>query len=123
MTVADRNYETLFPKVLAALYPARDDRDAVTAVLSRYGEERHHQEAPRIHVGILRLAGSDRAKLEELTRLACEDFRDLLCMAEYPLTSGVGAWEMKKKNPEKYRALQMREQAEYDQWISGLLGN
>ena len=50
-------------------------------------------------------------KLEAYTVLACVDYRDLLCAAEYPLSSR--RFGLRENNSEKYRKLQEQESTEY----------
>ena len=61
-------------------------RDQVTGILGRYGREDFHLEVDRVHLGILRLSGSDLTKIERWTAVACSDFRELLVEAEYSHT-------------------------------------
>ena len=117
----ERDYEKLLPRVLAAMYPDRDVRDAVTASLSSYGSEPYHRERHRVRMGILKLAWSEPEKLATFIELACQDYRDLLCAAEYPLSSrtvGLG-----HKDPVKYRELRKREQAGYEGWLAQVLSD
>ena len=117
----ERDYETLLPKLLAAMYPDEEDRAQTRQLLSAYGTERYHNERDRVHVGILRLASAEPDKLEQFVELACTDYRDLLCAAEYPLTSG--RWGLREEDPEQYARLSARERAQYDAWLAEMLGS
>jgi hypothetical protein len=63
---------------------------AILAELTRYGREPHHQEVDRVRAAILRLAGSDLAKVRQMTDAACLDYRDVLLWAEYTHEGCVG---------------------------------
>ncbi len=115
----NRNYKDLLPQVLKALYPDAHEFHRVKALLSSYGKESYHQEPARVHLGILKLASKEPEKLEVYIQLACSDFRDLLCAAEYFLTSP--QYKLSKKSPKKYAKLEEKERAEYDQWLSNIL--
>ncbi len=115
----NRDYKNLLPQVLKALYPDAYERNRVKALLSSYGKESYHQEPERVHLGILKLVSKEPEKLETYIQLACSDFRDLLCAAEYYLTSP--QYKLSKISPEKYAKLEERERTEYDQWLSNIL--
>lgn len=115
----NRNYSSLLPCVLNALYPDEKERRRVKEILTSYGKASFHQEQARVQLGILKLASVEPEKLEAFTQLACEDFRDLLCAAEYPLTSR--CYGLRDKDPEKYIRLEQKEITEYDQWLSKIL--
>lgn len=115
----DRDYESLLPKVLTAMFPENKKRQTVIETLSAYGRESFHREQHRVHLGILKLVWAEPEKLEAYTELACVDYRDLLCAAEYPLSSH--RFGLQEKNPEKYRKLQEQESAEYETWLKQVL--
>lgn len=115
----DRDYESLLPKVLTAMFPENKQRQAVIETLSAYGRESFHREPHRVHLGILKLVWAEPEKLEAYTELACTDYRDLLCAAEYPLSSR--RFGLQEKNPKKYRKLQEQESAEYEAWLKQVL--
>lgn len=115
-----RDYKSLVPRVLAALYPATEERTHVLNVLAAYGKEPFHSEQDRVHLGILRLADAEPDRLHELVQLACTDMRDLLCAAEYPLSSR--RFRHRETDPEHHKALEETERREYDEWLSKVLG-
>jgi hypothetical protein len=117
--MTDRDYESLLPRVLVAMYPEEDTRRDVVNRLSVYGSETWHAGRARVHMGILKLAWSQPGKLDEFVQLACQDYRDLLCAAEYPLSSR--DYRLKEQDPEKYRLYQEEERARYDAWLAQLL--
>ena len=53
------DYDSIFPKALAKLFPAEDARAEVEAILSEYGTEKFHREVPRIKTAILKAAGAN----------------------------------------------------------------
>lgn len=118
-TCMTRDYHLLLPMVLDAMFPDETGRQAVVDILSSYGKESYHREQDRVHLGILKLARTDMDKLREFTQLACVDYRDLLCAAEYPLSSH--PFDLSQKEPEKYRELQEKEVAEYEAWLEAIL--
>ena len=119
LTYMNRDYNHLLPIVLDAMFPDETERQAVIEILSSYGKESYHREQDRVHLGILKLARTDPDRLREFTQLACVDYRDLLCAAEYPLSSHpIG---LSEKEPERYRELQEKELAEYEAWLEAML--
>ena len=117
----DRDYESLLPRVLMAMFPDEKKRRAVTDVLAQYGNESFHRERSRVHLGILKLTWENPEKLELYTDLACTDYRDLLCAAEYPLSAH--RYELIRENPKKYRMLKNQETTEYDAWLEQILSD
>lgn len=115
----NRDYKNLLPKVLVALYPDKSDCEAASKILSSYGKESYQPEQDRVQLGILKLASTELEKLESFTKLACEDYRDLLCAAEYPLSSQ--HFVLREKDPGEYKKLQEKEATEYDNWLAELL--
>jgi hypothetical protein len=111
----DRDYSSLLPKVLSKLFPDAATREQATSILSAYGRESFHREVDRVHLGILKLSGTDLSAIERWTRLACDDFRDLLVEAEYRLS--FGKERSRATNPQEYEALEKKEREQYDAWI------
>ena len=62
-----------------------------------------------------------RSLLGSLLALAEGDWRELLCEAEYPLSSR--KWGLKVNAPEKYDALLAKEQDQYEQWLKSALAS
>jgi hypothetical protein len=115
----DRDYSSLLPKVLSKLFPDAAKRDQAARILSAYGRADFHLEIERVHLGILKLSGADLSAIERWTRLACDDFRDLLVEAEYRLSFGKD--RVKATNPQAYEALKKKEREQYDDWIVRVL--
>jgi hypothetical protein len=91
------------------------DRAAVLAMLAAYSGP----EPDRVKLGVLKAADCNIEKVRSLLALAEDDWRDLLCEAEYPLSSR--KWDLKDKAPEKYQALLAKEQDQYEQWLQSVL--
>ena len=70
-------------RVLARDFPAADI-DAVRAALAGYGTKAWHREPERVRLAALKIAGGKVARLHAALARADQDFRDVLCAAEYP---------------------------------------
>ena len=114
-----RDYENLLPKILIAMFPIEKQRQAVIETLSAYGRESFHREKHRVHLGILKLVWTEPEKLEAYTQLACLDYRDLLCAAEYPLSTRCP--DLKEKDAKHYRKIREQECTEYEEWLKNIL--
>lgn len=112
----DINYEEILKKALRVLYPDALERNEVQERLQSYGLESFHREVPRVRLGILYLTSREPSRFANHLDLACTDYRDLLCAAEYPYSSR--KWALNEKDPEKYRKLQAKEEAEYLAWVA-----
>jgi hypothetical protein len=110
-----RDYANLWPRVVAARFSEPVQCEAVMAILASYAGP----EADRVKLGILKAADCQVERIRYFCRMASDDWRDLLCEAEYPLSSR--KWGLKKKAPEKYEKLLVKEQAEYDSWLQRVL--
>ena len=108
------DHSSFLPKVLAKLFPDAATREQVTGILGKYGRDDFHLEVDRVHLGILRLSGSDVTKIERWTAVACSDFRELLVDAEYRHTFRKD--RLKEKDPDKYAKLERKEQDEDRLW-------
>jgi hypothetical protein len=112
---AGRDYGTLWPRVVEARFRDAQERAAVLALLAAYTGP----EPDRVKLGVLKAADCNIEKMRSLLALAADDWRELLCEAEYPLSSP--RWGLKEKAPEKYAALLAREQEQYEQWLESAL--
>ncbi len=112
----DIDYDKYLPVVLESMYPDKTERHAVESRLTSYGRESFQREVSRVRLGILRLAYEEPAKLDAFIQLACTDYRDLLCAAEYPHTSR--RWKLRESEPERYKKLSEREEAAYRAWLA-----
>jgi hypothetical protein len=109
------DYESLLPIALKAMFPHGSERDIVTGKLEAYGAEIFHREQARVKLGVLYLVSQEPEKIDSFIELACTDYRDLLCAAEYPHSSR--RWGLQEKEPEKYKKLRDREEKEYLLWV------
>lgn len=76
-------------------------------------------EPDRVKLGILKAADCQLERIRYFCGVASDDWRDLLCEAEYPLSSR--KWGLKDRDPEKYEKLLAKEQAEYESWLQKVL--
>jgi len=113
------DHSAYLPKVLEKLFPEAALRESVVAILGAYGREDYHLEAPRVHMGILRLSGNDVEHVKRWTSLACSDFRDLLVEAEY--RHSFGKDKLEERDPAKYSKLERKERDEHRQWLERVL--
>ena len=65
-----------------------DKHDQIGRKLKRYGMARHEREVNRVLAAILKCANGDTSKIDHFMEVAIADYRDILCMAEYPNVSG-----------------------------------
>jgi hypothetical protein len=57
----------------------------VLNTLEEFGKQDWNRSgSPRVRLAILKLANGDPDQISKYTRMAIEDFRDVVCMAEYP---------------------------------------
>jgi hypothetical protein len=71
----------------------------VMEILQEYGKQEWNSPgSPRVRLAILKLADGDLEKLKVHTKIAIQDFRDVLAMAEYPrFMTEIGFNEVDKK--------------------------
>lgn len=112
------DYEALLLAALKAMYPEPSQRNEVESKLEAYGQTSFHREQPRVRLGILYLASQELEKFDLFIELACIDYRDLLCAAEYPHSSK--RWRFREKDPKKYKNLQDKEEKEYLAWVESI---
>ncbi|PLY01546.1 MAG: hypothetical protein C0622_07000 [Desulfuromonas sp.] len=112
------DYENILPKALAKLFPEQGVRAEVESILSAYGTEKFHREGARVKTAILKVAGNKLEEIKRCTEIACCDYRDILCMAEYPNQSG--RWGLKAKNPETYKKLVQKGLNQHKKWLESI---
>ena len=113
----ERDYSALVPRVVESLFPESAARQRAWELLDAYDD----REVDRVRLGILRASDGQLEEVARLSRLAQTDYRDLLVLAEYPLTSRRWAW--RESDPGKYERLLKREQRRYDIWLERTLGD
>jgi hypothetical protein len=109
------DYDALLPMALNAMFPDDAERKIVLGKLEAYGTESFHREQARVKLGVLYLLSQEPERIDAFIDLACTDYRDLLCAAEYPHSSR--RWWLHEKDPEKYKNLQDKEEKEYLSWV------
>lgn len=114
----DIDYKALLPMALRAMYPDVSERKVVESKLKAYGAESFHREPARVKLGVLYLTSQQPEKLDSFIDLACTDYRDLLCAAEYPYSSR--RWGLREKDLEKYKKLQAKEEQEFLAWMKSI---
>ncbi|MBE0575314.1 MAG: hypothetical protein IH613_05390 [Desulfuromonadales bacterium] len=112
------DYVALLPEALKAMYPEPSQRNEVESKLEAYGQESFHREQPRVRLGVLYLASQEPEKFDSFIELACTDYRDLLCAAEYPHSSKRG--RLRENDPKKYKNLHDKEEKEYLAWVESI---
>mgnify|MGYP003611031438 CR=1 FL=1 len=110
-----RNYGELWPRVVELAFRNGGEREALLAMFAAYSGP----EPGRVKLGVLKAANCQVERVRALLSVAKSDWRELLCEAEYPLSSR--KWSLKDKAPEKYDALLAKEQAHYEQWLKSVL--
>lgn len=109
------DYKILLSTALKVMFPNESEREGIAKKLDAYGTESFHREQSRVRLGILYLVSRGPDRIDSFIELACTDYRDLLCAAEYPHSSR--RWGLKEKDPEKYKKLQNKEEKEYLAWV------
>ncbi len=110
------DHAALLPKILATMFPDNARRAQVEAILSAYGAEEHHGESPRVKIAILKAAGADLGRIRRYTEVARVDYRDILCLAEYPGQSK--RWSLRDTAPEEHQKLVNEDLRQYEVWIA-----
>jgi len=103
----------IFKRKLIALFPDEKTRSTVNSILDGYGIESHEQEALRVKLAVLKLAGPDLDKIQTMTKRAKEDFRDIIAWAEYPRQSK--KWSIPDGSTKQ--KLIDADKAEYQLWL------
>ena len=70
-------------RLIARDFPAKDVA-AVRSALAEYGRKDWHREPIRVQAAMLKIADGSLARLRTAVATADQDFRDVLCAAEYP---------------------------------------
>jgi hypothetical protein len=87
----------------------------VLSILDEFGKQEWNNPSARVRLAILKLANGDLNKLMDNTKVAIEDFRDVLSAAEYPRYSReIGFDEVDK---DYKRAVIDDDWRQYRQWL------
>jgi hypothetical protein len=109
------DYDGIYLTVFDKLFPDQEVRAEVEKILSAYGTKSFQRQEARIRLAILKVAGTDLAEIEKYTEFACGDYRDMLCLAEYPNQSR--RWTLRDENPKRYKELIQKDLKQYQEWI------
>lgn len=112
--------ETDLEAVLRSAFPDEIERKRACNILELYGKETFHREIPRVRAAIIKAADSKIEELDRCTDIACCDYRDILCIAEYPKQSK--RWGLKKNDPTKYKRLIKEDLEQYTAWVRKMKG-
>jgi hypothetical protein len=114
------DYNSLYPAVLAAMFPDPKLRRQADAILDGYGSDGSDREPERVHLAILKLAGPDLEAIKRNVGYALTDYRDVLAWAEYPNAIKNHSWRLADGSPEKIR-LNAADRRQYQDWLDTLL--
>ncbi len=108
------DYPALLEHKLKVLFPDKRERKTVYSILESYGDEDYEREAGRVRLAILKLSADDMENVQKHTKMAKQDYRDVLFWAEFPRQSKT--WSMPEG--EKKRRLIKADEDEYEAWLS-----
>ena len=114
------DYDTLYPAVLARMFPDHKLRQQVEAILSRYGKDGVDREPKRVRLAVLKLAGRDLEAIKMNLGFALGDYRDVLAWAEYPKAIKSNSWRLPAGSPEK-KKLNLADKRQYQEWLDTIL--
>jgi hypothetical protein len=85
-----RDYEAIVGRKLSQLYPDEKSRRQAEKALRkcRWGDDPRGIKKTRVHLAILRLAGSNLEEVKKFVETANGDPRDVIAWAEYPSQMG-----------------------------------
>jgi len=101
------------------LFPVKNKRQKVAAVLAKYGGASWQPEEARVRLAILRLAGRSLDQIQYYTVQACRDYRNILSSAEYP--NQLANPYFRKNDPDRYAELVKEDKKQYRDWYLGIL--
>ncbi len=92
----------------------------VRAALAEYGKKEWHRELDRVRLAILKMAAGNIDWLRTAVAVAEQDFRDVLCAAEYPrYIREVGPSD---KNQTKHQQIIEDDWKQYRYWFESKKG-
>lgn len=113
------DHSKLLPRLLEKLFPELEDRKLTLDILGQYGHEGFHPEQDRVRMAILKVAGRSPERIRYYTLMACRDYRDVLCAAEYP--NQMGKYFLRDQDPDLYDELIEEDKRQYQAWYLGIL--
>ena len=101
------------------MFPQKDLQEKVKIRLKDYGKEDWHIEPTRVRLAILKFTDNNPELFDHYVNTACGDYRDILYLAETPLS--FEDWDLPEENPNKYEELLQQDKCNYLKWISSLI--
>jgi len=95
------DYNSLYPAVLAKMFPDPKLRRQAEAILYRYGAGESPHEPDRVCLAVLKLAGRDLEAMKINVGFALTDYLDVLAWAEFPNAIKIDSWGLPAGSPEK----------------------
>lgn len=95
-----------------------EDRERVLDLLAQYSAEPSPDGHARVHLAILKLSDGSVDRVQQQVAVAQEDFRDVICPAEYPEFSEVGFVGVARMTGEEVGNLRARDWHQYHQWLN-----
>lgn len=108
------NLESILEQKLRALFPEAHQYTHARQELERYGIESHEQEAVRVRLAVLKLAGADLRQMHSYIDAAKSDFRDVLAWAEFPAQMQSDSWRLP---PHQQQPLIAQDRKQYEDWL------
>ncbi|MBN2591982.1 MAG: hypothetical protein JXA81_00640 [Sedimentisphaerales bacterium] len=85
-------------------------------ILEKYGKQEWTRPgSPRVRLAVLKLANGELEELSRYTKIAIQDFRDVISMAEYPIYSAEVGFERVAQNIQK--AAIEADWEQYQDWL------
>src|SRR6476646_9601479 len=106
--------QSILDQKLQALFQDASQRREAEQELARYGTERYEQEAVRVRLAVLKLAGADVQRVRSYVDAAKGDYRDVLAWAEYPAQMKADSWRLP---PAERKALIGQDRERYEDWL------
>jgi hypothetical protein len=103
--VLQRKLHSMFPDALA--------RREISKILGSYGSLAHEKEPLRVRLAILKLSEADVQSIKQTTRMAKQDYRDVLAWAEYPRQVKTRL----KPGDANRQKLTKADREEYERWL------
>lgn len=119
MKIKKIKYDYILPLVIDAMFPEKSQKEKVIKRLKDYGKETWHIEPNRVQLAILKFTHNNTELFDQYVDTACEDYRDIIYLAETPLS--FADWDLPINDPEKYNQLLKQDNYNYLKWIGELI--
>ena len=113
--VAAQDFGRLLRHKLDSLFPKPADRKRASDLLAGFAGS--DLDPARVRLAILRLAGADFAKIEEIVRGALEDSEDTVGWAEHP-AEWHAAMSGRKLSPSDLSKVQEQDRKQFEHWLT-----